>query len=316
MIPADLETAISSMETFEKIKGYWLDFKLNDDQQKVLGFDTGLYMLGKTKESQFAIELSAHMNVGIETAELIKKRIDAEIIAPVRASFELAQKDDSIWKEALGVTNAVTDQSTAPVQKSESVDEIMPAMPIPVPPAPIPEAKQEEVIVPEIPDTKIEIKIPINNKEESVSNIGVNPIPVPPPAYSNTENKPVIPTPGPATYTNTNYEPLNIIKDADNGRDTLDEEGGEDGTELDNKLDQILKKARVDTAIPARAAASLSAQAGKNIPPNLPTDNGPQVPQFNSSFIQNNPEPKKVIPKPVTPQIYQKGSDPYREPIE
>lgn len=302
-IPQDLKDAIFSQETFKKLQDFWYRHKLDKEQQKALGGETGLYMSGETKADRFVPNLMYRMDISRAVAEEIKERVDQEIIEPVRESFEKAQRDEVTIKpqkeEIEDAENQIPQETQTPEHEEEFTVDLEPE----IGPEAAPEQETTQPIIQDIPGVNIEEDsrtIPTHSENASVA-----PYEKPEEMTKNDVLKEVERTNNTEKVENDseygNYAPLNVIKNdvlkgiEDPDIKTEETMESKEGTELDSKLDQILKKPR-----------------HTEIPQNLPTEPGEKQPEF-----EEKQQAQEVPQKPTPPSDrYKPGEDPYREPVE
>jgi hypothetical protein len=298
-LPTDLNDAIFSIKTFETLKVYWVDFKLDDKQKKELGGETGLYMAGKTKKENFLPNLMFKLDINRSTAENIAARIEKEIIDPVRASFEKVQNGEVIIPTKAEPKKEIT--AKTPTQKTPEVS-VVPT------PEPRHQPKPTTPVQNPAPAVQSHTDIPVVAvKEESASvpvisgNAQKEPVSKP-----NVPNKAdillvadkAIASVKPPVEAYSNDTPLNIIKEDvlnEIENPTLQDDlpiESKEGTALDSKLDQILRKAR-----------------SSEPPKNLPTEPEHSEPSADQALPETKTPPAQRGP-------YQGGQDPYREAIE
>jgi len=284
-LPEDLKEAIFSEKTFEFLQRIWIEFHLNDTQQEELGSETGRYLSGMTLTEDFVPNLMERLDINPSTAVAIKERIDTEIIAPIRASFEYAQKNDLHSEDTEGAEEAVPVNAVSEEDAPNSGGIDM-----------LPQDNSQDIN-----------ETPLNNPEKSEIMQGIeNPL-----------NKNIPKETADDSY--SNYSPLNVLKDdvlkgiEDPQMNSQSNPENREATELDLELDAILKKPRI--------VPEMTRDLPTDIPENIPrfgnerTIPEPISPKATSAPIQN-PRPQNIpVPQPKVRTAYAKN-DPYREPIE
>ncbi len=215
-IPKDLLKKITSDETNSFIDEMIVSNGFTEEQGSALGNETGRYMLGKTKSDRFVPNLMYRMDINRTTAEAIKEKIDQELVAPVRASFEFAQANDLFSENTNEVKVSVSNQNTE--EDNGGVDIMKES----------PEKQESTETNPKKEQIVSDIENPLHKQESATAK----------------END---------SY--SNYTPLNVIKDdvlkgiEDPVKETPPAPEESEATELDLELDAILKKPRVSSQI-------------------------------------------------------------------
>lgn len=115
-LPEDLREAIMSIESAEKLQNIANTHSLMLDQASELGDETGLFMLGLTKQEDYVKNVSRRLSIPYEKAEKISMDINREILDAVRSSLQKIQsrKDDSLESEQFSTPHPPTPQATQP----------------------------------------------------------------------------------------------------------------------------------------------------------------------------------------------------------
>ncbi len=124
-LPKELQDAITSEETLNKIEGIGKKHSLMLDKVSELADETGLIMIGLTKSNEFVKNLCDRMEIDPAKATEIAKDINTEILDSIRVSLR------KIQEEAESVTE--NENSVTPNPITPSTPPAPPALPTPDP---------------------------------------------------------------------------------------------------------------------------------------------------------------------------------------
>lgn len=92
-LPKELQEAITSEETLNKIESIGKKYSLMLDKVSELADETGLIMLGLTKSNEFVKNLCDRMEIDSAKATEIAKDINTEILDSIRVSLRKIQEE-------------------------------------------------------------------------------------------------------------------------------------------------------------------------------------------------------------------------------
>lgn len=98
-LPKELQEAITSEETLNKIESMGKKYSLMLDKVSELADETGLIMLGLTKSSEFVKNLCDRMEIDSAKATEIAKDINTEILDSIRVSLRKIQEESEVIVE-------------------------------------------------------------------------------------------------------------------------------------------------------------------------------------------------------------------------
>lgn len=122
-LPKDLQEAILSVDSAEKIRAIGEKYHLAIDKMGEMADETGLVMLGLTSPREFIPNLASRLNVDKEMARKIAEEINSQVFVRVRESLKKvhAIKEESGGKEEhpqkAEILNEIEKDETPPILK-------------------------------------------------------------------------------------------------------------------------------------------------------------------------------------------------------
>ncbi len=154
-LPKDLQEAILSVDSAEKIRAIGEKYHLAIDKMGEMADETGLVMLGLTSPREFIPNLASRLNVDKEMARKIAEEINGQVFVRVRESLKKvhAIKEEGGGKEEHPQKAEILNEIEKD-EKEDGKEEIPPILRgIAVPPAP------SEVEVPHPFEAKIKNEV-------------------------------------------------------------------------------------------------------------------------------------------------------------
>lgn len=88
LVPEDIQEAIFSIDTTEKIQTIGKKYNLHIDQVGSLAHQVGLLMLGITKPNHFINEIALDMHITPQKASEVAQEVNEQIFKPIRESLK------------------------------------------------------------------------------------------------------------------------------------------------------------------------------------------------------------------------------------
>lgn len=104
-LPEDLQSAIVSVDSFEKIQALGKKYKLHIDKVALLGDETGLVMFGITHPKDFMDNLKRRLEMPEETARELVADINEQIFGPIRGSMKKMSDEQKETNNKQQITN-------------------------------------------------------------------------------------------------------------------------------------------------------------------------------------------------------------------
>jgi hypothetical protein len=121
-LPKDLQDAIFSVDSAERIQSIGKKYNLAIDKTGELADETGLVMLGLTHPNNFISNLAQRLKIDKESARKIGEEINNQIFAEIRESLKKVHGMSEVSKAAEG--------ETRPEEREEILKEIEKEEPI------------------------------------------------------------------------------------------------------------------------------------------------------------------------------------------